>query len=316
MIPGIDPKVDYAFKRLFGREQNAALLIHLLNAILQSSPGERIVAVEILNPFNDKDSLDDKLSILDIKVRDGSGRQFNIEMQLLVPVHFPKRILYYWARFHQGQLQESGDYRTLRPTITICFVNAPLFPDVADHHLVFELRERQHGIVFTGDLAVHMLDLSKFARPVEELRTPLDRWLYFLRHAEQLDTEALPATLDQPEIHRAMGELQMLTQSDLERERYEARHKMQSDIITSLAEARDQGRAEGLEKGLEEGLEKGLEKGRAEGLIGRIHFGQRLLRRPLTPMDQLRALPVADLEALARRLEVEITQSLAPDAGT
>jgi hypothetical protein len=35
MILGIDPKVDYAFKRLFGREQNVALLISLLNAVLQ-----------------------------------------------------------------------------------------------------------------------------------------------------------------------------------------------------------------------------------------------------------------------------------------
>ena len=66
MVPGIDPKVDYAFKRLFGREQNGALLIHLLNAILVLPTGRRVVALEILNPFHDKDNLDDKLSVLDM----------------------------------------------------------------------------------------------------------------------------------------------------------------------------------------------------------------------------------------------------------
>jgi hypothetical protein len=70
MVPGIDPKVDYVFKILFGSEANKSLLIHLLNAVLKPPPGQQIVAVEILNPFNDKETLDDKLSILDIKARD------------------------------------------------------------------------------------------------------------------------------------------------------------------------------------------------------------------------------------------------------
>lgn len=57
MVPGIDPKVDYAFKRLFGLERNRTLLIHLLHAILQPTPEERIVTLEILNPFSDKEKL-------------------------------------------------------------------------------------------------------------------------------------------------------------------------------------------------------------------------------------------------------------------
>ena len=60
--------------------------------------------IELLNPFNLQESLDDKLSILDIKARDQSGRQFNVEMQMLAHPTFEKRILYYWARLHQQQL--------------------------------------------------------------------------------------------------------------------------------------------------------------------------------------------------------------------
>ena len=38
MVPGIDPKVDIVFKRLFGTEPNADLLIDLLNAVLAFPP--------------------------------------------------------------------------------------------------------------------------------------------------------------------------------------------------------------------------------------------------------------------------------------
>ena len=122
MVPGIDPKVDYVFKRLFGRPPNLALPIHLLNAVLQARSAEHVLPVvelELLNPFNDKDRLDDKLSILDIKARDQSGRQFNVEMQLLFNRYFRQRVLYYWARLHQSQLQEGEDYGLLRPTLSM-----------------------------------------------------------------------------------------------------------------------------------------------------------------------------------------------------
>lgn len=301
MVPGIDPKVDYVFKRLFGREPNQALAIHLLNAVLTPPPRERVVDLELLNPFNDKDRLDDKLSILDIKARDQSGRQFNVEMQLLATPYFRQRVPYYWARLHQSQLQEGQNYQMLRPTISICFVNTPLFPKVPAHHLVFELRERARHLLFTDDLALHILELTKFTKSAAELVTPLDVWLYFLRHGEGLDTEVLPPALDAvAEIHRAMGELHMITQSDLEREQYEARLKMQRDLSTALAVERDDGR--------EEGRKEGREEGRKEGQVEQIHFCQQMLQRTETPAEQLLALPLAELKRLAQQLKAEVTR--------
>src|SRR5437763_1462364 len=104
-----------------------------------------------------------------------------------------------------------------------------LFSKVPTYHLSFQLQERVHQVVFTYDLALHMLELPKFTRSAEELATPLDAWLYFLRHAEGLDNAALPPGLRIPEIERAMEVLTMITQSDLERERYEARLKLERD---------------------------------------------------------------------------------------
>jgi hypothetical protein len=88
-----------------------------------------------LNPFNDKDAPDGKTTILDIKARDETGRQFNVEMQMLAFGAFRQRALYYWARLHQGQLKKGKDFRVLRPTIAVCFIDTPLFPDIADYPL-------------------------------------------------------------------------------------------------------------------------------------------------------------------------------------
>src|SRR5438128_3914627 len=117
MILGIDPKVDYAFKHLFGRETTGPILINVLDSVLNPAPGHHIQDIELLNPFNPKEALDDKLSILDIKARDQAGWQFNVEMQMLAFPFYEKRILYYWSKFHQLQLHEGEDYPELRPTI-------------------------------------------------------------------------------------------------------------------------------------------------------------------------------------------------------
>lgn len=65
--------------------------------------------MELLNPFNSKEALDDKLSILDIIARDQLGRQLNVEMQMQLKASFENRIVYYAAKRHQQQLQQAQD---------------------------------------------------------------------------------------------------------------------------------------------------------------------------------------------------------------
>ena len=90
----IDPKIDCVFKALLGSEENRNLLIHFLNAILTSDLNSPITDVEILNPYNDKEFLDDKLSVVDVKAKDSEGRLYQIEIQLLTYRHLPERMVY------------------------------------------------------------------------------------------------------------------------------------------------------------------------------------------------------------------------------
>ncbi len=80
MRPEIDPKVDYAFKKLFGSESNTDLLAHLINAVRDVPPERQIVGLEIRNPFNEKVPAHDKLTVLAHQSLDGN--QFRPAVQL------------------------------------------------------------------------------------------------------------------------------------------------------------------------------------------------------------------------------------------
>ena len=85
----------------------------------------------------------------------------------------------------------------------------------------------------------------------------------------------------------------MLSQTDLERERYEARRKWQLDYNSGMKVAR----MEGLESGEQ---------------IGRIHTCERLLQRPETPTGQLAALSLEELTRRADELQALLQRSPGP----
>jgi predicted transposase/invertase (TIGR01784 family) len=292
---GIDPKVDIAFKKLFGSVDNVLLLIALLHAVLELA--RRITGLEIAQAHTEKNTPLDKQAIGDVRARDQGNRQFHVEMQGQVPWFFPKRVLFYWGKFHAEQLREGENYQTLRPTFSVCFTNSVLFPQIDEHHLVFRLREVKRELLWTDDLEIHLIELPKFTKTAEQLSSDLDRWCYFLRHGADLDLEHLPASLDVPEIRRAMEVLTVFTQDERERLAYELRVKAQRDHSSLLQEIQD---AE--VRGEERGIEKGV-------LLGQIRVYQELLKQAQTPEAELTALSREALLALHAQLREQLLRN-------
>ena len=288
MVPGIDPKVDIVFKRLFGTEPNADLLIELLNGVLAFPPSRAVTAVEIQNPFHEQEALDDKLSILDIKARDAAGRHFNVEMQVLPYAAYPQRIVYYLTKLHQQQLREGEPYSGLAPSYSISFLNHVLYPERPRWHWRFQLRDPDEpDVLFTDQLELHIVELPKFNRPPTELTTACERWSYFLRYGDELDTERLPEPLQTATIQKALEVLRMLTQSELEREKYEARLKYQRDEASRLHDARIEGKELGV-------------------LIGRVQSYEEMLQAEPTPEAILHALTLEQLRQIVEQLKARL----------
>ena len=77
----INPRVDFAFKKLFGSEENKDLLISLINAILENEPD--IVDLTLKNPYNLAEYQAGKMSsILYLKTLNKNTRRFYMEMQI------------------------------------------------------------------------------------------------------------------------------------------------------------------------------------------------------------------------------------------
>jgi predicted transposase/invertase (TIGR01784 family) len=252
----INPRVDFAFKKLFGSEENKDLLISLLNAII--SKADQITEVELKNPYNLADYKAGKMSILDIKACDKRGKWFNVEMQIGQDLYFDKRSLYYWAKLVTEQLTEGMMFKELKKTISINILDFDFIPDVKEFHNLYKIinvntgkDDKLHDV-----FELHYIELRKFKKDYHELVDPLDRWITFLTRAHEFGKGDLPQRLavDQ-EILKAVKAVDRMFDEE-ERSIYETRMQSMADIGSKIASAEEKGMKIGLEKGMEKGLER------------------------------------------------------------
>ena len=216
----IDPKIDCVFKALLGAERNRRLLIHFLNAILAGELAAPLTEVEILNPYNEREFLDDKLSIVDVKARDSSGRLYQIEIQLLNIPELPARILYGWANLYSAQLQDGDGYDQLQPTYSIWLLGQTLRPGVTDAVHRFRLRDDRGGSLVNHG-GIWLLELSECR--IAAVETEQDRWLKFFIEGGRLDAERLPAWMQTEEMRQAMSTLKAFSEKERAYHAYQAR---------------------------------------------------------------------------------------------
>ena len=257
----ISPRVDLAFKKIFGVEENKDLLISLINSIVGQD--DQVEDITLLNPYNPKNFRQDKLSILDIKAKGIDGKRFNIEIQISDEADYDKRALYYWAKLYTEQLKVAQDYSTLAKAIGIHILNFTSIPEAENYHNVFHITEKENGFAYFKDLELHTIELNKFTCDsseelqdiVAKTRNALDMWLTFLTRHDLLKADKLPKELDNDKLKKALKVLDVLNFSEEERELYEDHLKwlrIEANTLKKTAEkAKEEGIAEGIEKGIE-----------------------------------------------------------------
>jgi predicted transposase/invertase (TIGR01784 family) len=271
----ITPRIDIVFKKLFGVEENKDLLMSLINSII--SDADQVDKIEILNPYNEKNFKNDKLSILDIKARNKKSKQlFNIEMQISNEGHYDKRALYNWSKLYAGQLFNKGKYVDLKKTIGIHILN---FSSVTKkllstlkqdtdftydnrYHYQFNMREKTIPFNYFDDIELHVIELSSFenreaedelAAFLPKIKSSLDRWVMFLTKQEFLIPEKLPKQLNRPEIKKALQVMKLMSLNKEERGAYEDHLKwlrIQEDTLDKrYLDGKIEGRIEGKAEG-------------------------------------------------------------------
>ena len=253
----INPRVDFAFKKLFGSEENKDLLISLINSII--SEQEQIEEIELKTPYNLADYRAGKLSILDIKAKSIQGVWFNVEMQISEDYNFDKRAIYYWAKLVTEQLSEGMMFKELKKTISINIMDFNFIPNREEMHNCYKIintatgkDDKLHNI-----FELHYIELRKFKKTYQEINSVLDRWSSFLTKADKLNKNDIPEQLKiDKDIVKAISAVDRMFDEE-ERAIYETRMQSLADVESKIASAE--------EKGMEKGMKKGRQAGRQEG---------------------------------------------------
>lgn len=256
--------LDYAFKVLFG--QNPDILLDMLNSFPEFSGDNQIAELTVLNPEIPGDLLDDKLSILDILAENKIGNKFHIEMQGFPHTDYEKRALYYWSKVYSSNLERGQHYTELKKVYSFNFLNFDLLKNRQYFHTVFDIRERKDGkIKLTDQLEIHIIELPKFHKHLDEISDDLDTWIYFIHESENLKGEEMETLQKRSSgLNRAVEELKTISQDKAKRAQYLARHIAELDHLSYLSATSgsfDRGKEEGIKIGKEEGIKIGEEKG-------------------------------------------------------
>jgi len=180
----MDLRIDYAFKAFV--EENPEALISILNAIFANANINRVVkSVRLKNPTFDKKSVEDKLSILDVRAELEDGTDILVEMHLHGIGQILAKMIRSWARAYSEELETSKKFTSQPPTIAIAFVNGAIEPiekpdsDTDEIHGVYMIMNRKNGAVLTNAMELHFIDMKAFAKAVNEansinIKEPID----------------------------------------------------------------------------------------------------------------------------------------------
>ena len=248
----ISPKTDFAFKKIFGSEQSHDILISFLNAMLYDGD-RRISQLEILNPYLAPRIRGVKDTYLDVKAKLDNGTSVIIEMQVLNIEGFEKRILYNAAKAYSIQLGIGQSYSLLNPVIALTITDFVMFPEINQLTSRFILKEKDFLINYPiYDLELVFVELPKFDKALMAIETLADKWLYFLKHA--LDLDVVPESLNLvPEIKQAFEFAREGNLSPEELDELEHQEFFIQDHRNAIIKALNQGEKQGLEQGLEQG---------------------------------------------------------------
>ena len=179
---------DFVFKRIFGRDGNQKILKSLLEAILKI----KIQKVVLKNPEMPKATIDEKLSILDIKAEINEDTIVDIEIQVGNVAALERRLVVYDAKLITGDLKVSETYQNAKDTIVICIVNNEIIKRNAYLSVAMlkyleteKIRYVDRGYdkedeYLTDMVKYYIIEIPKFKEKKPKVADLLEKWLYVI----------------------------------------------------------------------------------------------------------------------------------------
>ena len=258
----IDPRVDWAFKRIFGSEDTKECLITFLNGLFE----DELVIKDVTFAKTEKLGLrpDDRGVVFDVYCVTNEGKHVIVEMQKKEQEYFADRALYYTARaIVQQGIRGIWDYH-LAPVYTVCFMDfvssSPILKKFRTDLVLTDLQTRQ---LVSDRMRIVYLQLPLFDKHTEaECMDIFDCWIYIMKNMNMF--EQMPFSEKYPVFRKLaeIGDLRKLSREELEL--YDEDIKNMRDIYATRKFDEKRGMEKGMAKGRAEGKVEGKAEGKAE----------------------------------------------------
>ena len=259
----LDPRADLTFKKVFG--EHLDLVKSLLNALLPfETEADEIVDLEYLPAELVPETPFKKNSIVDVRCKDGRGRQFIVEMQMVWSQEFKQRVLFNAAKAYVRQLGDGEDYKLLQPVYALNLVNEEFEAGMEGYYHYYRMVHSERTDKVIDGLHLVFVELPKFTPRTFSEKKMHVLWLRYLTEINDRTHEVPEELMANPEIRKAVEELRRSAFTPAQLYSYEQFWDAVS-VERTLVNNVERKYKEGWQEGMEEGMEKGLEKGRAEG---------------------------------------------------
>ena len=299
-------RFDWAMKYMLKDPSNYYIAEGFLSALLE----EDITVENIVDSESNKNFPNDKLTRVDVLIKDSKGRYVIIEIQQGYEPDYLYRVLYGTSK-HIAQSIKSGDkYRHISKVISvsIAYFNLGIGDDYLYHaktHFIGKTtgQEIHQYTPFAQNLKLlEDVDFNKIAIYPEYyfiqvdnypnvVKKAIDEWIYWFKY-DKLKQGSSSKHID--EVGKKLDQLRMPLE---ERQAYEKYLEQLAINENVLEGAEKKGREEGLKKGREQGIEEGIEKGLKDGQIS-IAKKMKLTNMPNEMISEVTGLSIKEIEKL------------------
>lgn len=225
---------------------NKEFLVAFLMTIF---PDKRIKDISYLPTEQLGMAAGDRNARFDVMCRDESGEKFIIEVQLAYQKHFRERALYYsgMALHSQGVKGKRWNYN-IKGVYFVGLQNFDFGPERGGGLIRrYSVRDDKNGDLMTDKLRFVFIEIERFDKGPDELKTNLDKWFYVLKNLHLLLER--PAALVDRIFSRFFEAAEVISLTKDEKQQYVSNMINERDTYNQIAYAREFGREEGLEQG-------------------------------------------------------------------
>ncbi|MCC8120107.1 MAG: Rpn family recombination-promoting nuclease/putative transposase [Bacteroidales bacterium] len=249
-------RFDWAMKRLLRDKANFEILEGLISALLNT----KMKIIEVLESESNRENINDKYNIVDVKAKNDKGEIVVVEVQNLFQMDFLKRILYGVSKAITEQLSLRDEYRKIHKvySISIAYFDLGKGSDYLYHG-----RTTIKGVHTNEELGISKDELKAYDSEIASdifpeywvlrvnefdayAKTPLEEWMQYLKTGYIADDTKDPGLL------RAKEVLKFDSMSKAEQEEYRRYFDQLCSERDAIEKAHNEGHQEGHQEGRQE----------------------------------------------------------------